>query len=274
MKIMATKEIKIYERDVTPELAQELLKKNTSNRRLSEKHVNFLLMQMRSGNWLRTGTTNVKIDRKGKLLDGQHTLNAIIKFGKAVPLTIAEGMKEEVFAVIDTGKGRSAGDIATASGFKNAHSLAAIAKAVILYQNGFYSLESGDGRLKATNMNILDFIEKHEELQEIAEFCAKIYKRFRYLSTTQLGMLYYLFSQKNQTKCDTFFEQYSMGTDLKADSPIRLLRDKLMKDSLNKTKLSGRDKVALVILAWNAFISNRPLTAIALRKDYEFPKPI
>lgn len=86
--------------------------------------------------------------------------------------------------------------------------------------------------------------------------------------------MYYVLCQKNQTKADTFFSKYATGIDLSEKSPIRTLRDRLIRDQQNKTKLTYRDKLALLIHAWNAFLRGKELGTISLRSDYVFPDPV
>lgn len=266
--------IKVTEQTVTPDMAKKWLEKTKLNRRLSENSVNYLVYQMKSGSWMLTGDT-IKFGSDGSLLDGQHRLSAVVKHGEAVKLMVCEGLNPEVFQVIDTGKSRSAADLLSATGFKSAHNLAALARSIILYQNGRYNSSSGPNRNIATNKNILEFVKKHDELIEITTFCHnEVYYHFRFIPLSTLGMIYYILSKKNATKCDEFFHKYAQGIDLAESSPIRHLRDKLMKDSTNKSKLNQRDKAALMIYTWNNFVQNKRVTQLLLPRNYTFPKPV
>lgn len=269
---METK-IKIEVQTISPELAKQWLETSKLNRRLTERNVNFLYGQMKSGNWLLTGDT-IKFGTDGALLDGQHRLSAIVKYGKPIDAFVARGLEQEVFQVLDTGKSRTASDVISASGYKYATNLAAIARNIILFQHGFYT--TGGGRKeRASNKDVLDFVQSHDELQEITAFCQNhIYQSFRFITLGYLGMLYYILSRKNQTKCDEFFGKYASGTDLSESNPIRHLRERLIKDGQNKLKLTGRDKIALFIYTWNNFMLNKRIQQLTLPKNYPFPKPI
>ena len=266
--------IQIQERKITPEMAKDYLLTCKLNRRLSERNVENLYLQMKAGNWMLTGDP-IKFATDGSLIDGQHRLKAIIKLNEPVNLYVAEGLNPDVFQVLDTGKGRSAADVLAAKGMKYSHNLAAIARAIILWKNGTYSKNSGDGKLKATNKAILEFVETNPELYEIGVYCQNhIYQNFRMIPLSSLAMLYYVLSKKNQTKTDEFFEKYSSGIDLSQNDPIRHLRDRLIKDRINKSRLNLRDKTALMIYTWNNFIQGKKITQLLLPRDYQFPKPI
>jgi hypothetical protein len=278
-----TSKIKIYPQVITPEMATKYLEKNLGlntgdkikNRIYKENNVNFLYNQMKKGEWMVTGNP-IKFSDKGRLIDGQHTLRAIIKHGKPVEIFVAEGLDESVFSVLDTGKNRTASDVLSMMGYANSTVLAGASRSILLFQAGSYSIESGTrGRVShTTNQDILKFVAKNNEIHEVLSFVSSIYRKFRFISTSQLSALYWELSKNNQSKCDAFFEKYSTGVDLSETSPIRLLREKLLKDSTNKHKLRARDKMALFIMAWNAYITNKKIFSLSLPKNYEFPKPI
>jgi hypothetical protein len=282
MKSHASK-IKIYPQIITPELASKYLEKNLGlqkgddkkNRKFNEKNINFLYEQMKAGEWMITGDP-IKFSDTGKLIDGQHTLMAIKKLGKPIEIFVAEGLKEEVFTVLDTGKNRSAGDVLSMMGYNYATNLAGAARSILFYNRGSYTDHFKRARNSgATNTQVLKFVQKNPEIHEVMEYILNsVYKNFRYINTSALTTLYWVLSVNNQTKCDSFFEKYSTGIDLSEGSPIRLLREKLLKDSVNKTKLTTRDKMALFIMAWNSFITNKKIHSLALPKNYDFPKAI
>jgi hypothetical protein len=268
------KTISITKQRITPEMAVAFLNKSKLNRRLSDRNVESLYLQMKGGNWMLTGDP-IKFCTDGSLLDGQHRLKAIIKYGSPVDLFVAEGLPAEVFQVLDTGKSRSAADVLSASGMKYSHNIAAIARAIILWKNGVYAKNSGDGKLKATNKAILEFVESTPEIHEVSAYCQNhIYQNFRPIPLSTLAMLYFILSKKNQTKTDEFFEKYASGIDLSKTNPILHLRERLIKDKANKSRLNLRDKTALMIYTWNNFIQNKQVTQLLLPRDYQFPKPI
>jgi hypothetical protein len=278
-----TNKIKIYPQVITPDMATKYLEKNLGiqngdilkNRKFNDKNIDFLYKQMKAGEWMITGDP-IKFSDTGKLIDGQHTLMAIKKLGKPIEIFVAEGLKEEVFTVLDTGKNRSASDVLSMMGYNYSTSLAGAVRSILLYQTGSYSDHfKTSKRSNATNTAVLKFVQKNPEINEVIPYITMdVYKKFRFINTSALSTLYWVLSANNQTKCDVFFEKYSSGIDLSEGSPIRLLREKLLKDSVNKTKLTTRDKMALFIMAWNSFITNRKIHSLALPKNYEFPKPI
>ena len=70
-------------------LALELLKANSTNRELRNHVVEGYVDQMKKGQWREDTGETIKISKTGRLLDGQHRLNAIVKFGSGFHLTLA-----------------------------------------------------------------------------------------------------------------------------------------------------------------------------------------
>ena len=76
--------LQFEEKYITPKMAEALLQKNETNRTLSLKTVEAYAEDMRQGHWDYRSDCGISIDSEGILRDGQHRLNAIIKYGKPV----------------------------------------------------------------------------------------------------------------------------------------------------------------------------------------------
>ena len=104
---------------ITPEIAKHYLSYNTQNRKESGSSINFLTQQMNKGLFIENGESIV-FDKNMKLTDGQHRLMAIIKSGKSYHIPVVKGVNIKSMATYDTGKNRSASDVLSINGFKNA----------------------------------------------------------------------------------------------------------------------------------------------------------
>lgn len=76
---------------VDPKKAELWLKKNTKNRKVSNRHVSQLANEMKEGKWLLNGQA-IAFSKDGVLLDGQHRLLAVIMSGVTVEMTVAFGV--------------------------------------------------------------------------------------------------------------------------------------------------------------------------------------
>lgn len=267
--------IKVELETITPVLATKFLKKNIKNRRLSKATVAFYVSQMKAGQWQPTGDT-IKFDVDGNLRDGQHRMEAVVLYGKPIDMFVARGLEKSAFTVIDTGKSRSTGDVVSTLGYKNATTMAATVRMIIMFRSGRYHDERKSRLVKGvSNTDVVNFIRRHNNLDELVTEMNGLWWQFRYIPTSALTMLYFVLSERNKTKAETFFHKYATGVDLSEKSPIRHLRDRLMRDAANKTRLSYRDKLALFIYAWNAYLKNKEMEMIRLQGGhYKFPTPI
>lgn len=171
-----------YTELITPDKARVILQRNTVNRKPSENNVVFLAKQMLEGNFKKTGQT-IQISKSGNLLDGQHRLLAIIRSNISVELNFCDGLDDEIFDVIDTGKSRTTADILSIQGHKNPGELSSAISFVMAIKNG------GKVRDKVTNTKNLDFIKDNPELPEIVAICSKENRRFKSLSTGAIAAL-------------------------------------------------------------------------------------
>lgn len=268
---MAQSAIKIYNEKITPTMAQKFLEKNIHNRKINEKNVAFLLGEMQAGNWITTGDP-IQFNTQGDLINGQHRLTAIVRYGKPVENFIAENVPDDAFKVIDTGKMRSAGDALGIMGFKSSYTLASVCRHIILIKSGRFDLNTG--RNKGCSItDVIAYAETHQkQLHDVIREAYHYYTKFSMAPPSMLGALYYFFNKKDSEKCFQFFEKYSTGADLGIQNPIRILREKLIQNKANRTQYRQRDLLALHIYAWNAFREGKKVTTVALAKNYEFPK--
>lgn len=84
---------KIY---ITPELASVLLSKNNTNRSLRKNTVLAYSQQMLKGEWKENNPDPIILSRNGKLLNGQHRLNAVLKSEKTLSWNIYIMDKDDV----------------------------------------------------------------------------------------------------------------------------------------------------------------------------------
>lgn len=268
-------QIKVERKSITPSLAKEMLSRNEGNRRLSQKWVSYYASQMRSGDWMDT-TDTIKIAPDGRVLDGQHRLSGVIEYGKPVFMWLASNVDPDAFTVLDTGKRRSAADAVYIAGHKNATSVSAIAKAILASPDGRYgrNMKSGGAEKSSpTHTHIIEFITENPEIHEVAAYALSVGLRFKFIQSIALvGSLYWHFAQKNMKKTDEFFEGVCEGIDLGKTHPIRLLRERLMRDAGERSKLNLTDKAALFVYAWNAFRQGREMTQLLLPRGSDFPK--
>lgn len=98
---------------VTPQLANDLLQTQITNRPISYVKVAEYAELMKEGKWEQCGDT-ICVDENNHLTDGQHRLLAIVKSGISQKMLLVRGIKHSIYK--DTGSKRSlTGNIKIAS---------------------------------------------------------------------------------------------------------------------------------------------------------------
>jgi len=178
---------------MTPEMAAQILRKNTHNRELKKSTMHAYVHQMRSKLWLENGEPII-IAANGILMNGQHRLNACItaKFSWEVPL-ITE-VEESSMVTLDTGTNRTMGDLLKLNGFKDVNNMAGLVKSIIGYGRNLAVGDNSSKSVKISNNMGLQYAQKnHEGLDKVLNDANKLYRRqaVRILSVKDIALLLY-----------------------------------------------------------------------------------
>lgn len=210
-------------------MAREILSQhNDNNRNISRNNVRFLTKQILEGEWKLTNQ-GIGIAKSGRLLDGQHRLQAIIEANQPVQMYVMRDLDEGVFNVIDQGKKRSPGDILSIHTNGEVAWPTAIAAGIRVY----YALEQGNGvyvNKKRVDMSPFELIQLYESLPDIEENM-KIITNFRNVlnwvpHSVPLGLYTYMKRIDSEVN-KSFWHSFNSGANLRPKSPINALRNRL-----------------------------------------------
>lgn len=143
---------------VTPAIAKKWLDQNSGNRRLREPTVAQYSRDMDAENWERKPVA-VCFDDDGKLGNGQHTLSAIAKSGKAQELLVARNVPRKAIAMMDRGLVRTLTDVARFLGSEVESRRAGVAR-ILKWGPRDRSAKSFDELLEAyqDHADVIDFV--------------------------------------------------------------------------------------------------------------------
>lgn len=99
---------------ITPEIAKEYLFSQGTNRNINDRRVSDYVLRMARGEW-KIGQPLI-FDENDCLIDGQHRLRAVIKYGKPIEFAVIKGVPNDSKSVLDIGQRRTATQIAKLSG--------------------------------------------------------------------------------------------------------------------------------------------------------------
>ena len=263
---------------ITPEIAEHYLSYNTQNRKESVKSINFLTQQMNKGLFIENGESIV-FDKNMKLTDGQHRLMAIINSGKSYHIPVVKGVNIKSMATYDTGKNRSAADVLSINGFKNANLLSTFIKLINKYEkNGSKASKplsySRDEQL--TNQQILNYCkDNYDWLYRIILDVTNIYVKseIKVISKSYFCYMVYMIGGKNPDQMVYEFMKNIYGLNRTQDTATSYLYSKLYKSKINKEPLGFYWVLGMTIKAWNYFIDGNPsVRFFTFKSEQELPK--
>ncbi len=256
---------------VTPEMANEFLSKNTSNRRLKIPVVAKYAKDMVAGRWKEDTAELIKICKSGRVLDGQHRLMAVAKSGVSINFHFAFDVEDNVFDVLDTGTTRNASDVFKIHGVKHDNMLPSI---ISMYN----FLSKGTRTGKEHNERMINSVLLNQYLldevfwQRIARKSSIWYEEFaKILSPSVWGGFYAFLYSKDEERSYDFLCQLATGMKVTNDV-IYLLRNKLIQDKTSSKKMPQPLKAIMIIKAWNVFITGSTAKRLTFDSDREeFP---
>lgn len=244
---------------ITPELAEDLLTRNTHNRSPVQARIEQYAADMRKGDWVVNGEA-IKISDDGVILDGQHRLAAICEAGVPVQTLIITGLPSQAQETMDQGRARSFGDALKLRGERDYFNLAAAVRIVALYERHGVPFAVA-GSPAPTAAQLARTLERNPEIRDSVEFAAKM--RRAWIPTSATAAMHYLFASVDQDDADAFFTGVLVGENLSAASPLFVLRERLLKEHYDTHRLEAKVKLAFVVRTWTAFRRGETITRLA-----------
>lgn len=258
--------------DVSPEMAEQWLSRNSNNRNLRGQVIASYARDMTNGSWVLNGET-VKISSAGQLLDGQHRLNAVVDAGVTVPMIVVRDIAPEVMPTVDAGARRTYADALRMAGEENTSVLAAVARRALLWDRGY---RTKTGSLSPTATELTAFLEQHMRLRGSAEVASKIASK-TLLPASIIGLCHWLFSDLDPDEAGEFLSRLADGDGLAADDPIAALRNRIVKMRVGGGRVNETEAIALLVMAWNARRAGETRTKLQLPRGglttENFPEP-
>lgn len=162
-KVAAPKVTPQYEY-ISPAKAEQMLNKNTENRKLRPGHAETLAADMKAGTWT-TCYAPIVIYDTGIIADGQHRLWAIVDSGIGQWFLIVRGADKASGLNIDMGLGRTLVDNARISGVDTGLSTTLLSLCRAIEAGDRANIGRGKGQ---TNTQRLAHVSKHREAAQFA----------------------------------------------------------------------------------------------------------
>jgi hypothetical protein len=228
------------------------------NRGISGSVVEKYARDMKAGRWCLNGQT-IKITQSGQLLDGQHRLEAVKKAKRPFRAIIVEGVPESCLGSLDVGHKRSLAEILRDRAETNTATLASALRWLWMLKHEVVLAANSS----PTNGEMLALLDECPDIRRGQKYVSNLRD---FIGSGITCALHFVFSQKDPTQADEFFERLMDGVQLSSESPIYQLRERLLKiRSSHRVRVAEAERVALTIKAWNAYRERRPLQQLSWR---------
>ena len=256
---------------VTPLMADELLRRNERedyrNRTLSASTLDKYTDEMKRG-WKLTGETII-ISKSGRLLNGQHRLHACIAAEKSFQTFVVFGVDDDAFAFMDIGRKRTAGDIFSIHGIKDANRMASATLWIWKYHNT--KMNTPPAGASPTPDQLYDY---YNSVAPNLTASVTVGRQCKDLAPPALMVaLHYLCSQKSAAHADKFFVGIATGVNLTAKDPALKLRNRLIEERIGGGTLSDIYIAAFTVQAWAAARQGRAVGIFRWRGEQNPTQP-
>lgn len=259
---------KITIETVTPEIAARLLGTMNGNRPLKQRIVQRYAREMIAGKWAVNGEA-IKVTAAGRLIDGQHRLNAVLMAKVPVKMCVVRGVDDAAIITLDTGVGRSFYDAGVIAGHSYAQAVGPIIRWWFKYLSGSPTVGN-----YPTHQEMAQILADHPQITESASFIAKLkVVRSKCGAGVQAFVHSYASEAYDRDMADLFMTDLNEGAALAVDSPIFALRKRLVDGADAKGRIEQSHVLAWSIKAWNAWVAGEKLKTIKWQSTGEKPEP-
>ena len=238
---------------ITPEIAEEMLKKNTRNRHVNKQRVLVYAKAMTEGTWA-LSTDAIGFDTDGVLINGQHRLLAVVKSGVTCQFLVSQGMDKGTVAVIDNGQARNPAHTMQLNGVGNAHNKSALVRRYMLLRDRHRSGNQGRGYLNVDIYNT--YLEDADFFNLILAKTEQCYRHMHLMTYSTLGgFMAFLIKEYNYPVNIVYYFFEAVYELRKSDFEIiSKLRQRLVNNLTSQTKMTESLITTLVLRAFNIFV--------------------
>lgn len=215
---------------ITPEIAAKWLHPsiNRDNRTVRDSHVDYLAREIVDGKWQVTHQ-GIAFSKDGRLIDGQHRLNAIVRAGIPVKCMVTTGLDDSAYKVVDCGSMRVVADRIHL--VNNANQNHVICSAITAYLR---AVQRSAGRMAVSAVED-EFLSKADSWQWVGAELSSVASKMRLAAVLGSFAVYHFM---NADKAGEFLSGYLSGSNLSETSPILRLRNKALGVEGVKTELT------------------------------------
>jgi hypothetical protein len=242
--------------EVTPTLARAWLSQNSTNRSLRKQLIRTYANEMLAGRWRITGEA-IQFGTDGRLLNGQHRLNAVIMADTPVTLLVVSGVDPGAQLVMDSGAKRTASDALGLIGVPNSAITAATARIALSVA---YSPDAL-GSYNASHSEIAEWVDEHPQVHAAATFASTNSKRIA-CQPSLISYCYMVTAGLDPFAANSFWTAVAEQVAAYPGDPAVALARRLNVARREREKLPKAALLSMIYRAWNSRRDGRPMSIV------------
>ena len=251
---------------ISPRRAEQMLNKNTQNRKLREGVAEKYAHDMKHGRWTQC-IAPIAIYEDGNIADGQHRLWAIVEAKTPQKFYVIHGVKREDGFNIDNGIPRNIIDNARIAGRTNSEHMTT--ETVSLAR----AIEQGDRA--SANLSFADRMDMFEKHYAAVQWACRFGAHGRYLRNAVVNgaIARAWYAEEDKERLAKFGEVLSSGlTDSADDWAAITLRNMLLSDHvMMHTGAAWKDSFKKCQRAIYNFMRRKPLKVLKMQSEECYP---
>jgi len=247
--------IKVRQKTITPAVAEAMLKASEAlgavNRKLNTRHVELYANEIRSNRWKLNGDA-IRLDPDGRILDGQHRLQACVLAGIPFQTIVMTGVEADTFDTMDCGRTRTTSQVLQMADVKYSALVSSIIRGAAEIRS------AGHTGMKEKRMSntaaLADYNKNAETYNRAAAVSSAAVNESHAMTPKLAGSIYYYLVHdlaQDETRVEKFIRDITSF-----DTSSSAVLDKLRKWNLanRAIRISERTRLGYAILTWNAWV--------------------
>ena len=247
---------------IDPDFAQELLKRNTMNRKISQAHVKSITHDMENSDFDFNGDA-IRLSKDGVLLDGQQRLTSIINSNKTIPTVFVRGLEKEAMDTIDSGRKRKHSDRLSIRGVSNASAVSAVLSNLVRLGKRY------EGWGVITHKQLDNVLELHPRVVDSVSFTRKAFRNIENI----LAAVHYIGVYNNDEETASAFVQVFRDGQSTYDGDAAVFARNHLIDDMGKQnpslRMGSKYRAKFVVQMYNKFAARKSVTTSRIPATFE-----